>query len=62
MVRGEAIRDRIVGLRRVRAGDLQADPRNWRICLGLVLYYAYTQVAIERWQNYTGRKAVKLNG
>ena len=24
------IRDRIVGFRRVRAGDLSASPRNWR--------------------------------
>lgn len=30
MAKGNIIRDRIVELRRVRAGDLLADPRNWR--------------------------------
>lgn len=29
-MRGDEIRDRIVELRRVRAGDLQENPRNWR--------------------------------
>lgn len=28
---GDGVRDRIKSLRRVRAGDLQADPRNWRM-------------------------------
>jgi DNA modification methylase len=31
-----------------------------RICYGMEIEPRYVQVAIERWQNYTGQKAVKL--
>jgi len=31
-----------------------------RICYGMEIEPRYVQVTIERWQNYTGQKAVKL--
>ena len=33
-----------------------------RCCYAMEIDPKYVQVAIERWQNYTGREAVKING
>jgi len=33
-----------------------------RICYGMEIEPRYVQLSIERWQNYTGNKAVKLHG
>jgi DNA modification methylase len=38
-----------------------ASERHSRTCYGMELDPKYVQVAIERWENYTGRKAEKLN-
>ena len=38
-----------------------ASERLKRICYGMEIEPKYVQVAIERWENYTGRKAEKLN-
>ena len=40
---------------------LIACERLGRICYGMEIEPRYVQVSIERWQNYTGRKAVKLD-
>ena len=91
-MKGESVRNRIVGLRWVSPSELKANPKNWRrhpraqrdalagvlreigsgatliacerlgrICYGMEIEPRYVQVSIERWQNYTGRKAVKLD-
>jgi DNA modification methylase len=38
-----------------------ASERLKRICYGMEIEPKYVQIAIERWENYTGRKAEKLN-
>ena len=40
---------------------LIACERLGRICMGMEIEPHYIQVAIERWQNYTGRKAQKVS-
>jgi len=40
---------------------LIASERLKRICYGMEIEPKYVQIAIERWENYTGRKAEKLN-
>jgi len=39
-----------------------ASERLERTCYAMEIDPKYVQVAIERWQNYTGREAVKING
>jgi len=40
---------------------LIACERLGRVCYGMEISERYVQVAIERWQNYTGKQAVKLD-
>ena len=47
------IRNRITELRHVRAGDLKANPKNWRKHPG------YVDAAVKRWEAYTGEKGVR---
>ncbi len=42
------------------ADALIACERLGRVCYGMEIEPRYVQVAIERWQNYTGREAVKV--
>lgn len=60
------IRDRIVDFRRVPARDLLPNPKNWRrhpqqqqdALRGLLSEIGYADVAVRRWEDFTGKKAV----
>jgi DNA modification methylase len=53
---GELVVDWFLG----SGSTLIAAEKLGRVCYGMEIDPKYVQVAIERWQNYTGQKAVKL--
>jgi DNA modification methylase len=55
---GEAVYDPFLG----SGTALIAAERLDRRCYGLEIEPRYVQVILERWQSFTGRKAVKLDG
>ncbi len=53
---GNVVADPFLGA----GSTLMAAERLWRICYGIEIEPRYVQVTIERWQDYTGGKAVLL--
>lgn len=53
---GDIVLDMFIG----SGSTLIACQQNDRVCFGLELDAKYVKVAIERWEDYTGQKAIKL--
>lgn len=51
---------RIPNIEMVKVGDLKTDGQKNRRCYMMELDPYYCDVIIQRWENFTGKKAVKL--